>query len=412
VFDSLASKVNNSTRLLNIQTLKHSLNRPLANTKTAFSIAAVLVCLLSLIFGFAIAASSLKEDYDSNGVVDAYDLNLFIDKYVAHNLAADLNGDGKTDSADIDALISDFRQEASTSCTVNIGATASLQTAINNAHAGDVLCLAASTTYAGNIDLHNTNGTSAQPITITSQDQTRPATVKGRIVAWPGANYITLSWLKLDGINNGNLPSPTIGSDHISLLHNDITNEYTAICIDDIADPTYGTAHYTMIDHNRIHACGLIPATNYDHGVYESGYNATITNNYIYDNSDRGIQLRGAQNATVEHNIVDGNGEGIIFGDLTSSNNVVRNNIFSNSRVRFNVESNWVGTPVGTGNAFTNNCVWSTVSGYYGTNSGIQPDLSGVTVSGTVAANPLFVNATLGNYTLQSGSPCAAMAPQ
>src|SRR5205823_1630488 len=90
--------------------------------------------------------------------------------------------------------------------------------------------------------------------------------------------------------------------------------------------------------------------------------NAQILHNVIFDNSDRGVQLYpDSQGATIKYNIIDSNGEGIIFsGDfgIASSNNDVENNVITNSNVRNNVES-WYpgGNPVGHGNVLANNCI-------------------------------------------------------
>ena len=47
-----------------------------------------------------------------------------------------------------------------------------------------------------------------------------------------------------------------------------------------------------MIEHNRIHDCGELPATNFDHGVYVAEARDTvIRDNWIYSNADRGVQL-------------------------------------------------------------------------------------------------------------------------
>ena len=94
-----------------------------------------------------------------------------------------------------------------------------------------------------------------------------------------------------------------------------------------------------MIERNRIHNCGQLPPTNHHHGIYaEATDNARITDNWIYDNADRGVQLfPDAQRTYVARNVIDGNGEGVVFS-RTSANNVVENNIISNPVVRYNLE--------------------------------------------------------------------------
>ena len=134
-----------------------------------------------------------------------------------------------------------------------------------------------------------------------------------------------------------------------------------------------------------------------------------ITNNYIYDNADRGIQLYpDAQGTKIANNVIDGNGEGVLFsGDsgLASSNNVVTRNIVSNATVRYNVESWWpAGNPVGTGNVASDNCVWNGAQGNVA-------DEVGFSASGNKAANPLYANRTTKDFRLQSGSPCVGYGP-
>jgi parallel beta-helix repeat protein len=275
---------------------------------------------------------------------------------------------------------------------------------------GQTGCLAAGATFVSNVSLSH-GGQPGAPIVLTSADPANPATIKGRIVTFPGGDWITFTQLKLDGVNAGGLPSPTVGSDHVTFSNVDVTNEHTAICFDLINSTSWGVAHYTTIDSSRIHGCGELPSTNQDHGIYVSGYYATITNNYIYDNADRGVQLRGSQNGTIQHNVIDRNGEGVIFGDEVTSNNDVSNNIVSNSNIRWNAESYWGSSPVGTGNSFHNNCVWASNSeSYYDSQGGVDGG-DGFSASANTVGNPLYVNAAAGNYAIPSGSPCAGKGP-
>ena len=272
--------------------------------------------------------------------------------------------------------------------------------------AGETGCLAAGQTFVGDLTLTH-GGQSGAPITITSADPSNPATIRGRIVTKPGGDWITLSFLKLVGVNADALPSPTIGSDHVTLSHDDISNDHTAICIDVIDSSTWGTGHNTTIDANRIHGCGKLPAQNQDHGVYDSGYYTTVTNNLIYDNADRGVQLRGDHGSVVKYNVIDGNGEGVIFGDLSSSNDEVAFNIVTNSLIRSNVESYWGSTPVGTGNAFHDNCVYATnANSYYNSGGGVNTSAGGYTIQNVTIGDPAYVNRAAGDYRLQSTSKC------
>jgi len=274
---------------------------------------------------------------------------------------------------------------------------------------GQTGCLS-SGTFAGDVSLSH-GGQSAAPITITSTDPSTPATIKGRFLTLPGGDWWTFAQLRFDGTNSTNLPSPTIGSDHVTFSHDDITDNHTAICFDLINSSQWGTAHYTTIDSSRIHDCGRLPATNNDHGIYVSGYSTTITNNYIYDNADRGVQLRGSQNGAVNHNVIDGNGSGVIFGDLAANNNDVSRNIITNSVVRWNVESWWGTGAVGVGNVLHDNCTFSSnANTSYNANGGISGG-NGYTTASNITANPGYVNRAAKDFRLPSGSPCVGYGP-
>jgi parallel beta-helix repeat protein len=245
-------------------------------------------------------------------------------------------------------------------------------------------------------------------ITLTSYPGER-ATVVGRLWVANTANQATVTGLNLDGANSQNLPSPTVNANNVTFSNDNVTDDHTAICFD-IGSDTWGTATGTVITQNRIHDCGVLPAINHDHGIYlEAAYNTQITWNLIYDNADRGIQFYpSAQNTVVAHNIIDGNGEDIIFsGDfgVASSNNQVYDNLLTNAVIRHDVES-WYpsGNPIGVNNVVTNNCIWG------GAESSIDMSGGGFTASGNTIANPEYVDAAVGNYELQPRSPCLSIS--
>jgi hypothetical protein len=165
-----------------------------------------------------------------------------------------------------------------------------------------------------------------------------------------------------------------------------------------------------VIKGNRIHNCGRIPSTNRHQGV--SVWNATgttVTENTIYDNADRGVQLfPNAQRTNVSYNTIDGNGEGILIsGDsgFASSGNVVERNVITNSKIRDNVETFWpAGEPVGQNNVVRENCI----SGGIRDNGdgGVAKRLSGVVLSGNLYTDPDYVNRLGKDFRLRPGSPC------
>lgn len=238
------------------------------------------------------------------------------------------------------------------------------------------------------------------------------AEIVGRLWVARGADYVTISDLKLNGINANRHPSPSVTANHVTFRGNDVTNQHTGICFL-LGKGGWGRAGSPVLEDNRIHNCGKLPATNYDHGIYiEDAADGKIINNMIYDNADRGIQFYpSAQRTRVTGNVIDGNGEGIIFGGaggVTSSNNVIEGNIITNSRQRENVES-WYpsGNPIGRNNVVRRNCIWGGVRD--DGDGGIQPQRIGFSAYDNVRANPQFVNRANKDFRLAAGSPCRGL---
>jgi len=241
------------------------------------------------------------------------------------------------------------------------------------------------------------------------------ATLAGRLWIKRGADGVRVEDLVLEGRNPQGRPSPTVNANDVVFRGNDVSNEHTAICFV-IGDDQYGDADGTVIEGNRVHDCGRLPPTNRDHGIYVAhASNTMIRDNLIYDNADRGVQLYpDATGTVVTGNVIDGNGEGIIFGgdqDEASSDNVVEGNLITGSTVRFNVESHWQG-PVGTGNVVRGNCVWTSRSDYPGdpAGSGIEPAIDGVRAADNIVADPGYADQPAGDFGLGDDSPCASTA--
>ena len=235
------------------------------------------------------------------------------------------------------------------------------------------------------------------------------AKVTGRVWVTKSADGVTVSDLTLDGKNSRDLPSPTVNAADVVLRDNDISNENTSICVSLGSVDTYGRATRTLIEGNSIHNCGAMPATNQDHGIYVAYADDTvIRDNYIYDNADRGIQLYpDAQGTEITGNVIDGNGEGVIFGGSetsASNDNTVENNVITNSKIRDNIDSSW-GGKVGSGNVARNNCVGG--GAYDDGDGGIIDGQQGFKSLDNLLKAPEFVNAKVGDFTIAGSSPCA-----
>jgi parallel beta-helix repeat protein len=254
-------------------------------------------------------------------------------------------------------------------------------------------------------------GSPGKPVIIRQAPGTRPV-VHGRITIAADVTDLVIAGLALDGRNKIHGASPTILGDRITFQNDDITNFNTEICFI-LGSLTRGNlAEGVVINGNRIHNCGKLPPQNQDHGIYvQYARNTVIKNNYIYDNADRGIQLYPDGDGTlIQNNIIDGNGEGIIFsgdGTRTSDDNIVRDNVISNSRVRSNIEYFYPqGSAPGRGNVVTHNCVFGAA----------EEEVEGAgfafSADATLVTDPMFVNRSAKDFRLQMASPCLSAAPK
>ena len=290
--------------------------------------------------------------------------------------------------------------DAQAVCTRTIS-SGSLASAANLMSAGQTLCLHGSASFSG-----GTINRGVKVITTPGQ------TTRAKVIGYLGlaGNGITMENLYING--SGDIRSPFITGDNITLRNNEVLNvgATRGICI--LIGPSDGSIRprNTVIDRNRIHNCGTV---THDQGIYMAhSIGARVTNNYIYDNPDFGIQFYpSAQDSIVEYNVFDNNAQGITYSSesgfsIASRNNIVRNNIITNSFRRYNAEYYWGGS-VGSGNQFINNCVFNGKSG------NIQPGLASyVNVNGTINSDPMYVNRGAKDFRLKAGSPCVGKGPQ
>jgi hypothetical protein len=296
---------------------------------------------------------------------------------------------------------------ASGKCTRTLAAgSGNLQRFVRRLHRGDVGCLRG--TFRTDVSIHRGGG-----FRLTSAPGAR-ATIDGVVFLARTTHDIVLARLR---IRSSDTPTLRINGRRITVRGTDITNAHSGICVSVGGGfERWGIARGVALLWDRIHDCGRLPATNHDHGVYVEGAIGTvISDSLIYDNADRGIQLfPNAQRSVVTNNVIDGNGEGIIFSSesaggqyssaYASNDNLVARNVISNSRVRANIEA-WWGGPVGIGNVAKSNCLWNGAQGNLDVSAG------GVVAIANVVANPGFVDRGAKDFQLKSGSPCAAMGP-
>jgi parallel beta-helix repeat protein len=297
--------------------------------------------------------------------------------------------------------------DASAGCTKRLSAgRGSLSRFVRHLHRGAVGCL--SGTFHGSLSIRNGN------YRLTSLPGSR-ATIDGVVDISRTAHDIVLDGLVL---RSSRTPNVRINGTRITIRRSEITNRHTGICISIGGGfERWGIARGVALLQNRIHDCGRLPATNHDHGIYvEGSVGAVIAGNLIYDNADRGIQFYpNAQGSVVTNNVINGNGEGVIFASesaggeyrhaYASSGNVVTRNIISNSRERHNVEA-WWGGPVGVANIAKDNCLWN------GAQGNVDDSAGGFLAIANRIANPAFADPAAGDFRLNPGSPCAGMGPR
>ena len=233
-------------------------------------------------------------------------------------------------------------------------------------------------------------------------------TLAGHIKALPAAQNSVIEGMVLDASSSpDNTMGPKIYASGFVLRDNEITNRHSEICVIVGSYNSEPAPVGVVIERNRIHDCGALPATNLDHGIYIAEARSTIVHdNWIYDNADRGIQqYPDVKGSVITGNVIASNGQGVNFsgaGSLVTTDATVAGNIVVDSKIGDNAYSGGSG-PNGTNNLFRDNCVHSLSGG-----SGIESSPRSFTASNNLVANPDFVAAAADDYRLEASSACLA----
>lgn len=252
----------------------------------------------------------------------------------------------------------------------------------------------------------NRGGRRGRWITLTSAPGQSATLVGGVVNIPPGSNYVALTHLRINTRGVDGIGIQLMGN-HDTLASSNITNHNSrGSCI--VVGYT-SPAKDVAIVNNVIHQCGHNPGDPHeDHGVYvDYAIDAVIANNVFWGIPDGwGVQMYPEAIGTqVVHNVIDDNGEGVVFagdGSSASSGNVVAYNIITSTARGYDVSSSWDG-PVGRGNVARENCL----SG--GRERALQRPSRGFSTSHNRLVSPAFVAAKRHDYRLQPDSPCLAV---
>jgi hypothetical protein len=284
------------------------------------------------------------------------------------------------------------------------GENGAVQRLVDSLLPGETGCLHGGT-YRQSEVRFGRGGRSGAPLRLTSYPGERARLTGGIVYVPDGSNFVTVSDLDVDGSASGSVTIQAMASDTV-FERLDVTNGRRASCMIVGSNAGWGRAARTVVRASRFHDCGDPAAANQEHAIYlENAVDTQVVDNLFWNTSAWAVHLYpNARQTTVAHNVIDGNGRGVIFaGDArsASSENVVSQNVISNSTVEYNVQGSW-GGPVGTGNVVRDNCLYNGRMGNVGSQTGF-------TASANTIGDPLYVDRAKHDYRLRPGSPCLAV---
>jgi chitodextrinase len=285
-------------------------------------------------------------------------------------------------------------------CTATLAAGGNAVSFFNRLSPGDVGCLHGGTYGGASVFSDFTkSGTSAAPITLQSYPG-ETATLQGYNAI--DGSYVTFTNLKIDNTNTftgssecgGRYESFTLAGSNIVLDHNEIT----ASDISHSSNGVYVTGSNEEIRFNKIHGVGA--CQNFDHGIYVGhGAGTQIQGNWIWNIPHGwGVQIYPSSSGVHAYsNVIDHTQNGFVLCS-TGSNNLVEHNVVAYSIGAPGALTSGCGPQASsTGNVVSNNDQWN--------NPGGLGNVSGITYSGNISADPGFVDTASHDYEILPTSP-------
>jgi len=253
-------------------------------------------------------------------------------------------------------------------------------------------------------------GTGTGRVTITTAPGGGRAVLTDGIETTQATRYLTLTNLAIGALDNSatrSVPGTVILRGFSpALTHSDVgpgtLKEIGRSCV------VLDHAGSALVGGNVLHECNGTSPGLYGAGVLAAtSVGARILDNVIFGNAG-GDALAFSPNAQVSvarRNLMVDNLGGIYFSGgpkVASRDNRIEQNVITRDS-RFDVHSAYApGTPVGTGNVVTRNCIWSPAA--------VTASGSGFKLVANRKVNPRVVKVQ-GTYRLAASSPCWAYRP-
>jgi hypothetical protein len=277
------------------------------------------------------------------------------------------------------------------------------QRLVNSLSAGQTGCLRQGT-YTQSRVTFDRGGRSGAPITLASYPGER-ARLAGIVTIPSGSDFVRISRLDIDGAGIINATLIVTAFD-VVIEDSDITNRNQGTqCVILGGNGWGGPSGRVVIQRNRIHNCGRLSTGDQEHGIYfENTVDTRVVDNQFWGAAGFALHIYpNARRSVIAHNVIDGNRYGVIVAGndaFASSGNTIAQNVITNTSADYNLRA-WWENGVGTDNVAIGNCV----------HNGFRGDVlaeAGLSVTGTVVADPLYVDAANHDYRLQPGSACLA----